>query len=90
MKAIYKYRLDTPRGGVMMPKGARLLSAAVQAQDSYSGIVVWAVVDPEAAQVLRRIIAINTGDPAPDNDVRFVATLVVHQIVWHIFDGGDP
>lgn len=85
---IWKFTLSAT--SVEMPAGARLLSAGVQDHD----IVVWALVDPYAERVWRRIAVVPTGGAPPAESGGFLATVTMdHQVegrlVFHLFDRGE-
>ena len=92
MKEIWKY-IASPSSAapVSMPRGAQILSAAAQADC----VCLWALVDPEAERVGRRINVYGTGWPIDgDPDIFigiFVGTvsLAGGALVWHVFDGGE-
>ena len=88
MKTIYKYPL--PRLGalnqILMPSGARILSANMQG----SNLCVWALVDPDAEMVVRTFVVRGTGHPCPNTEnLAFVDTVQAPPFVWHLFDGGE-
>ena len=71
-----------------MPKGARLLRAGIQ-NDTFC---VWALVDPEAPKVERRVRIAGTGHPiAADLTEVYVNTFEMHggALVFHVFDLGE-
>jgi hypothetical protein len=84
---IWKYPL-TAASGLRMPRGARLLTVQVQAED----VCLWALVDPEAPMVTRTIRVFGTG-----HTVKLAATdayigtfqLSGGALVFHAFDGGE-
>lgn len=84
MRTIFKYpiRIDDEQT-VTMPKGARIISAQVQA-----GIVcLWAIVKPGAAlNEHRRICIIGTGHELPDDGFEYIGTVQTPPLVWHIFE----
>ena len=84
---IWKFTLDTS-GVVMMPKGAKPISAREQGD----ALCVWAIVDPEAPKVSRRVYIIGTGhEGANYGDLPFLGTalLMGGRLVIHVFDGGE-
>lgn len=85
MRRIFKYPLQiTDIQYVMMPKGAEILSVAVQNEI----VCLWALVNPELQYVSREIRIVGTGNPAPDGNVRFIGTVLMldGQLVWHVFE----
>ncbi len=85
MKEIWKYTLPlTDYPVVSMQKGARVLSVGVQ----HGEVQVWALVDPEAPTELRRFMKIGTGQCMTETCVariRFIGTVQMGDLVWHIF-----
>jgi len=82
---IHKYSLtinDTQT--VQMPTGARLLSVQMQADQPR----VWAMVDPDAPMVARRLRVVGTGGEAVGV---YVGTFQIHGglRVFHLFDLGE-
>ena len=84
---VWKFVLD-PNGCVMMPRGARILSVGEQGAE----IVAWAMVDPKASTVRRRIVPIGTGHKAEHvAALSFVGTVQMRDgLVFHFFDAGEP
>lgn len=86
--AIWKFALRPWSIFVDLPRGAELLSAGAQDHD----VVVWAVVDPDAPKVKRKLAAVPTGPAIPPGlrDTEFVATVqMVDGLVFHVLDGGE-
>lgn len=82
---IYKYELHPSIPEVDLPEGAKVLSAGEQG----GGIVVWALVDPEAERVPRRISIYGTGHEVPADPGTFVQTVFVGPLVFHVFVDGS-
>lgn len=79
-KEIWKFEL---KPHIQMPKGAQLLSVAVQ-----QGVaVIWALVDPNAPRVFRELNIYMTGFPIK-NPGRFLGTILEENgtYVLHVFD----
>lgn len=85
-KTIWKFPFGVADSQVvMLPKGAKILSAGVQNETP----VLWAMVDPEAEKVPRTILLRGTGHPAREAvDARFIDTIfmVGGAIVFHVFE----
>lgn len=93
MKVIHKYRLPKPNqngiSSVTLPRHAQILSAGVQVSD----IVLWALVDAEAAsETVFEIRIAATGEPLGTDPGLFIGTvqelplgLNGPQLVWHLF-----
>lgn len=85
MKTIWKFPLAAD-GLVRMPIGAEILS--VQVQDGQP--VIWALVDSDAETETRMFRVVATGQHfAPRPEDRYVGTMQLGQLVFHIFDGGS-
>ena len=84
-RTIWKYQLQiTDQQQVFMPKGAVILSAGV---DNENKLCIWAAVNPKAPKHVRAIRIVGTGNPFEDSDMyRFVGTVPMYPLIWHIFD----
>jgi hypothetical protein len=85
MKKVLKYPLQlTDDQTVVMPEGAQILAAQVQAD----GIMIWALC-PETRKVTpRRIEMFDTGSPIPNGTRTYIGTCLLYggsQVV-HIFE----
>ena len=69
-----------------MPKGAQILTVQMQ----HGTPQLWALVDPNAQRVLRRILIYGTGHPVDTFNV-YIATFQIMNgsLVFHVFDGGE-
>ena len=88
MTTIYKYALEvTDEQTVLMPKGSKVLSCAVQ----NNHLQVWALVDPRAAFVAHSFRIAGTGQAAPVAAVGFIGTVFMasDHLVFHVFDNGE-
>lgn len=86
MSIIYKYAVTvTRKQQIIMPRGARILSAQCQGDN----IQLWAVVDPHETYVNRSINVLGTGHEFFGNPGEFIATVQTGPYVWHLFDGGE-
>jgi hypothetical protein len=83
---IWKFPLALDdRQKVIMPEGARILSA--QVQDGQ--LCLWALVDPAAVSKDRTIHIIGAGHPLYRSDsLRYISTVQTFNgvLVWHIFE----
>lgn len=88
MKTIWKFPLSlADEFTVKMPSGAKVLSAGVQE----GRIHIWAEVDPDRNQVLKRFHVVGTGHPMPDpaiGKLRFIDTVHMAggELVFHVFE----
>ena len=102
MRTIYKYPIPFgDEATVMMPKGALLLTFAIQGiyVTGLPNICVWALVDTEAEMEAKKFKIFGTGYPLPDDcvkyggdldyDFEYETTVFDHKHVWHIFLGCD-
>lgn len=83
MKTIWKFPLEL-KGlqNVSIPEGAEILHCAIQS----GGIFMWALVDPSLPLQRREIEMIGTGNPAPEEERRYISTVIDGSLVWHIFE----
>lgn len=82
---IYKYTLSMEhQQDVEMPEGAQLLSVQVQ----NSAVQLWALVDPTAPTVTRKIVLCATGEPIHVDLGQFISTfqLLGGSVVFHAFE----
>jgi hypothetical protein len=87
---IYRFELRiVDEQQIRMPTGAQVLSADINPGDS--GISVWALCNPEAANELRQFRVVGTGNhiTASLSGYDFLST-VIHRIgsnvlCWHVF-----
>jgi hypothetical protein len=89
-RTIWKYRLTAMDTCILeMPQAARLLSV----QEQFGAPVVWALVDPDATKVMRRLTLCPTGAPLPCEveGFAFVGTFQIEggSLVFHLFDAGE-
>lgn len=85
---VWKFPISPDRPWIEMPKGAQLLSVATQR--GYP--CLWALVDPHAPKVKRKIETYGTGWDLPANPGKFVGTFLSPDggsIVFHVFDQGE-
>jgi hypothetical protein len=85
---VFKYPVRIEEGqNIKMPTGAKLLSLGAQAGDLF----MWALVNPEASKVMRRVSVVGTGWLTPElSDMTYISTYQTHGLsVWHLFDGGE-
>lgn len=101
MRVTFKYpvpisALDSLNSvAIDMPAGAEILSVAEQ----HSRLTLWAKVDPEAANIKRRLVVLGTGNAFDEDELRdafsceepfFVGTALLHDgaLVLHVYDYG--
>lgn len=84
-RAIWKYPLALRDvQGIDMPSGANILCVQVQA-----GVpCLWAIVDTEARNVMRRIRIVGTGHPIEVEGEPYIGTFQIHDgaLVFHAFE----
>lgn len=92
MHRIYKYPLViTDHQMIRVPLQCRLLSV----QSQHEGLMLWALVEPDASQdqCLLYIRIVGTGNPFPDamEFPHYVGTVQTGGglFVWHVFEGKD-
>lgn len=84
-KQIFKFELEQETGvqEISMPEQATVLTCLLQGNK----IVLWALVDPEAAKETRVFELVWTGkDFAHTRNHFHLNTVVVSSLVWHIFE----
>ena len=80
MRTVHKYKIPDAVTHVPMPAGAKILCVNIQ-----RGIaVIWAEVDTEAAEVVRKFRFVGTGWEVPDGI--YVGTAFHEHLVWHIYE----
>lgn len=83
MKSVWKYILQ-PKDGqqvFLMPKGATILSVAMQ----HGVPMMWVEVDKEVSREPRNFQVHGTGEPILNGGV-FVGSAVGVPFVWHIYE----
>ena len=85
-KTAYKYHIKVQSTNVVtMPKGAQILTC----QEQGNKLTLWAIVDPNEAQMQERIISVyGTGHPT-ERDLQvsdWIATVQIEFLVWHVFE----
>ncbi len=88
MLTIYKYPLTiTDLQVLMLPLGARILSIAGQ----HGQLMLWALVNPDTDHLQTFHVSIfGTGNPifelpGPNGFGDFVGTVILDNLVWHVF-----
>ena len=85
MTSVYKYPIAVrDRCSVHMPAGARILHVGMQRGD----LCAWALVDPCAPIVERRLHVAGTGNPCDATADQHVGTVFAGPYVLHVFDMG--
>lgn len=84
MKAVWKQPLNHGVTDFFSPVGAKPLAVALQGDQ----IMLWQLVDTEAAKVGRRYMVAGTGHPLPDAILPsdYVGTVQQGPFVWHVFN----
>ena len=81
MKTIYKYELRNQDASMKLPKGAEILSVAIQ--DGRP--MMWALVDPDNVLEDRFISTVGTGWQVEDS-MKYICTYMEGYFVWHVFE----
>lgn len=87
MVRIYKYEIMDVQGNqsneIMLPVGARVLSAGTQ-----RGVTcIWAMVsDTEVVKEMRLFVVLGTGHVCGDGVYRHIGTVMDGPFVWHVFE----
>lgn len=83
MKTIWKFPLELKDlQNISIPEGAEILTCAIQS----GGVFLWAVVDPSLPLQRREIEMIGTGNQIPEEERRYISTILDGALVWHIFE----
>jgi hypothetical protein len=88
MGRVLKYELGYGEALTHIPEGAEILHVATQPiGPTTAGVYAWALVDPDAAHVVRQIGYFATGDEIPAGS-EYVGTAVTPSgaFVWHVFE----
>jgi hypothetical protein len=80
MKQIYKYQII--HGTVLMPKGAKILTAQIQDDKP----VMWALVDTSQPMKPRNFEVMYTGQNFDDTGLKYIQTVQDGPLVLHIFE----
>lgn len=83
MKIVYKYPLKVEdEQELNLPFGAVVLSANFQGE----ALCIWALVDMDEDFVKKQIIYIHgTGHPIIEENSRFINTVFIDSLVFHVF-----
>lgn len=85
---IFKYPFELADEPIVrMQKYAQILDCQSQA----GVLTIWAIVDPNAEMVNRKLAVVGTGHADyPDTPrTKYIATVQQGNFVWHIFDMGE-
>ena len=83
MKTIWKFPLELKDlQNISIPEGAEILNCAIQ----NGGVFLWALVDPSLPLQRREIEMIGTGNEIPEEERRYISTIIDGALVWHIFE----
>ena len=85
MSTIWKFILSPYNPATLMPKGAKILTAAEQREQLF----IWAEVDPAAPTETRAFEIFGTGDEIPnDVDRQYIGTAFFHggSRVFHVYE----
>jgi hypothetical protein len=85
MRTIWKYRVPGQSHFTLaLPKGAQVLSAALQHNDPH----IWALVDAEAPPEARKFCCLGTGWKIDETNLKFIGTVLLEggTFVFHLFE----
>lgn len=81
-RVVWKYEIPD-HGKILMPSGARVLSAGVQEEVA----VLWVEVDPsEPVKASRHFHIVATGEPWGHFPSTFIQTVFVGPLVFHVYE----
>lgn len=82
---VYKYPIKLGPNMLELPKGAKILSAGIDCNDTYC---IWAMVNPNNRKEQRVIHLIGTGWDLPNPHFIFINTFIEYEkgFVWHCFE----
>jgi len=83
--AIWKFSFHNfPSTNIMMDPEAQVIHVAYQ----HGVICLWAMVNPDAVQVVRKFRIFGTGFDFDPNGLNFIGTVLTadEQFVWHVFE----
>ena len=89
-----KYLLDPEKISYQLPEGATLLTVRTQRHLPF----FWALVDPEAPKIMRRIQSYGTGHEIPARPGTYIGSFFLDAFnddgggvmgVFHVFDEGE-
>jgi len=79
---VYKYTLHPIREQTIeMPLGAEILCCQLQ-----GALTIWAKVDPFEPTVQRTFLLVGTGEEMTSDTVKYINTVQMGDLVWHIFE----
>lgn len=82
---IYKYVLPIIDSiCISMPEKAEILTVQIQSET----ICLWAKCNPNGPYETRKFCIIGTGNPMPDNNLKYIGTVQMAdgRLVWHVFE----
>jgi hypothetical protein len=85
-KRIFKFHLFSHDEPIKMQQGAEILHVAEQ----HGYVCIWALVEPEAPIVKRKIEVAGTDQLVSDGG-KYIGTIITSggALVWHFFDHGE-
>lgn len=91
-QTIWKYPFRIiDKVALLMPQGAKLLYAAPCNEPGKGDLCVWALVQPQAKRLERRLHVFGTGQEIPTTQQlgNYLGTVELGVFVWHLFDAGE-
>lgn len=90
MRAVFRYPIAFEHEqDIEIQRNAELLTIERQTRAPH-GLSLWALVDPDAPGVRRRIMLVGTGHTEVTEGARWIATCQeADGFVWHFFDMGE-
>jgi hypothetical protein len=83
-RTIWKFQLNPIARGVVMPVGAKVLTAREQGDT----ICIWAEVDPDAEGSMRHFVVYGTGHEMPDDPGTYIGTASLSggRLIFHVYE----
>lgn len=91
MRTVWKFPLEvTDLQEIAMPQGAEILHVGNQFPVNVSTLDLWAIVDPNAPVVARKLAIHGTGHPVMEGGTHIGSVITAGgALVWHVFDHGE-
>lgn len=82
MRVVYKYPLMIGYNGISLPLEAEIVHIAEQ----HGQLQMWVEQDPNRPMSQRQFNVYGTGHPIYNNNEHHLATVLVGDFVWHVYE----